>query len=442
MPNNHTILEKMTWAAERQTTRVEDRAYSLLGLFDVYMPLLYGEGERAFRRLQLEIMAVSNDTSIFAWCGDADPSIGMLARAPQSFTGRFRLIGRPELETAEEPIHKMIADGEDGGGTGHSSFIRPYSLSKLAIASLLILRPWTLNYFFVRLGTWLYDNNGELERFEIGYFLERPSNKKTFHRVNLDGYSCAMIPIPERRPDFPSPFAQWKSKIEVEIEQTPLRNVRTRLDLIPELDAYLSNKPRTVRQVTAGMHHFNGTRLQLRKAWSSPPKVRRRGRKDESWGPSLCLWYSSSQKKPDFVLHFGWDIHKKPAIFVTKPVSDEREGRQRASCKEFLEIDHICCETECVTLKPTTSRQSKLASLSPASKSTASIQQSNAEPAGLTKKIDIKDVMLICIFEREDAYTVRFDFGIRSDFISKDHVPTSWRISPQKYRDEQRRITE
>jgi len=61
VPNDHTILEKMTWAAERQTTRVEDRAYSLLGLFDVHMPLLYGEGERAFRRLQLEIMVMTTD---------------------------------------------------------------------------------------------------------------------------------------------------------------------------------------------------------------------------------------------------------------------------------------------------------------------------------------------------------------------------------------------
>jgi hypothetical protein len=40
----------------RDTTREEDKAYSLLGIFDVHMPLLYGEGEkRAFRRLQEEI---------------------------------------------------------------------------------------------------------------------------------------------------------------------------------------------------------------------------------------------------------------------------------------------------------------------------------------------------------------------------------------------------
>ncbi|KAI6118054.1 heterokaryon incompatibility protein-domain-containing protein [Pisolithus sp. B1] len=62
-----SIAQIMSWAAHRQTTRVEDRAYSLMGLFGVSMPMLYGEGEKAFQRLQLEIMQVSNDQSIFAW---------------------------------------------------------------------------------------------------------------------------------------------------------------------------------------------------------------------------------------------------------------------------------------------------------------------------------------------------------------------------------------
>lgn len=46
----------MSWACDRETTRVEDRAYSLLGLFNVNRPMLYGEGEKAFYRLQCEIL--------------------------------------------------------------------------------------------------------------------------------------------------------------------------------------------------------------------------------------------------------------------------------------------------------------------------------------------------------------------------------------------------
>ncbi|KAH9936836.1 HET-domain-containing protein [Epithele typhae] len=62
-----SVAERMSWAASRTTTRVEDEAYCLLGLFDVKMPPLYGEGRQAFYRLQLELSRHSIDTSLFAW---------------------------------------------------------------------------------------------------------------------------------------------------------------------------------------------------------------------------------------------------------------------------------------------------------------------------------------------------------------------------------------
>lgn len=58
---------KMSWAAKRQTKKLEDKAYCLLGIFGISMPLLYGEGERAFRRIQEEIVRRTGDLSIFAW---------------------------------------------------------------------------------------------------------------------------------------------------------------------------------------------------------------------------------------------------------------------------------------------------------------------------------------------------------------------------------------
>lgn len=59
---------RMTWAHDRETTRGEDLAYCLMGLFDVNMPLLYGEGEeKAFTRLQREIITARSDQSILAW---------------------------------------------------------------------------------------------------------------------------------------------------------------------------------------------------------------------------------------------------------------------------------------------------------------------------------------------------------------------------------------
>lgn len=63
-----SISMRMSWAADRRATRAEDIAYSLLGIFDVNMPLLYGEGKfKAFWRLQEEIMKVSEDETLFAW---------------------------------------------------------------------------------------------------------------------------------------------------------------------------------------------------------------------------------------------------------------------------------------------------------------------------------------------------------------------------------------
>ena len=62
-----SVAQRLSWAADRETTRVEDQAYSLLGIFDINMPTLYGEGDRAFRRLQEEIMQRVPDQSLFAW---------------------------------------------------------------------------------------------------------------------------------------------------------------------------------------------------------------------------------------------------------------------------------------------------------------------------------------------------------------------------------------
>ncbi|KAK3377271.1 ankyrin repeat-containing domain protein [Lasiosphaeria ovina] len=79
-----SIAQKMSWAAGRQTTRAEDTAYCLMGLFGVNMPLLYGEGERAFLRLQEEIIKISDDHSILAW-QSRDNRGGLLATGPAAF---------------------------------------------------------------------------------------------------------------------------------------------------------------------------------------------------------------------------------------------------------------------------------------------------------------------------------------------------------------------
>lgn len=83
-----SIALRMSWACDRETSRKEDIAYCLMGLFDVNMPMLYGEGEKAFIRLQEEIMKHSDDQSLFSWVdldAPADSHCGLLANSPDKF---------------------------------------------------------------------------------------------------------------------------------------------------------------------------------------------------------------------------------------------------------------------------------------------------------------------------------------------------------------------
>lgn len=62
--DSFSIDDRLSWSSRRQTTHKEDRAYSLLGMFDVFMPLIYGEGEEnAFRRLKRKIEKAMRDAS-------------------------------------------------------------------------------------------------------------------------------------------------------------------------------------------------------------------------------------------------------------------------------------------------------------------------------------------------------------------------------------------
>ncbi|KAI1258940.1 HET-domain-containing protein [Xylariaceae sp. FL1019] len=138
-----SVAKKMSWASNRETTRPEDMAYGLLGLFDINMPLMYGEGEtKAFIRLQKKIMKQQpDDHSLFAWGTPVErfsnelsleeaarlpqivvgprlvspqPLLGLLASSPREFShsgnfapvswsGAFYLIRRPNMQPASYP---------------------------------------------------------------------------------------------------------------------------------------------------------------------------------------------------------------------------------------------------------------------------------------------------------------------------------------------------
>lgn len=92
---DYSVAQRFSWSSRRRTTRVEDAAYCLLGLMQVSIPLLYGEGENAFIRLQKEIIKTSADQSIFCWASHsrlephenvlASKMTGILAASPALF---------------------------------------------------------------------------------------------------------------------------------------------------------------------------------------------------------------------------------------------------------------------------------------------------------------------------------------------------------------------
>ncbi|SCO43850.1 uncharacterized protein FFMR_07255 [Fusarium fujikuroi] len=105
-----SVAKRMSWASRRKTKRQEDIVYCLMGTFDVNMPLIYGEGNRAFIRLQEEILKRSNDESIFAWSNqdsnrpfgihqtnsELGKHCGLVAKSPRYLSGSAAIIAVPE----------------------------------------------------------------------------------------------------------------------------------------------------------------------------------------------------------------------------------------------------------------------------------------------------------------------------------------------------------
>ncbi|KAF4428771.1 beta transducin [Fusarium acutatum] len=101
-----SVAQRMSWASKRKTKREEDIAYCLLGIFNVTMPMIYGEGHKAFERLQLKIMEQTTDDSILAWGvkvqgmefesqtgpSDYSTSAGMFAKSPMDFAKCGRIV--------------------------------------------------------------------------------------------------------------------------------------------------------------------------------------------------------------------------------------------------------------------------------------------------------------------------------------------------------------
>ncbi|RPD53413.1 HET-domain-containing protein [Lentinus tigrinus ALCF2SS1-7] len=119
-----SVARRMSWASRRQTTRPEDEAYCLMGIFGINMATLYGEGTDAFRRLQEEIMRSCSDQSLFAWGETFGPEV-------MSHVGLVR--------DAQEPGNFLFAPSPaEFRHAANMSPISPGQAMKLASASCSI----------------------------------------------------------------------------------------------------------------------------------------------------------------------------------------------------------------------------------------------------------------------------------------------------------------
>ncbi|KAK5209383.1 hypothetical protein LTR41_004919 [Exophiala xenobiotica] len=158
-----SVAQRMSWASKRVTTRTEDTAYCLMGLFDISMPMLYGEGHKAFRRLQEEIIRTTDDHSIFAWSGDGDGPHDLLASSPACFSGCADIM--------------RFGTGRNGGQPEH------FSLTNVGLSiSLPVIRQ--------NMGTYValldcVESSGDC--FFIGIFLQWNGHRNLFFRTSSSG---------------------------------------------------------------------------------------------------------------------------------------------------------------------------------------------------------------------------------------------------------------
>lgn len=110
--DSFSAAERLSWASHRNVTREEDEAYSLLGLFDVNMPLLYGEGrEKAFFRLQEAIYNATADHSMFLFRHSQHKyDQPLLANSPTSFCDKLNCILCSSREGRNSPSSFLYRD--------------------------------------------------------------------------------------------------------------------------------------------------------------------------------------------------------------------------------------------------------------------------------------------------------------------------------------------
>lgn len=160
------VAKKMSWAARRQTTREEDIAYCLLGVFDVNMSLIYGEGQKAFMRLQEKILSKTNDLTLFAWTAQDQSRPGYVGMEEQGWWGYRGVLARSPVEFMHcRDVAKGYSRDNDMDLNGE------FALTNAGLRISTYLARGPLDDYIMYVGSCLVGNG--LETRKIGIHLDK-----------------------------------------------------------------------------------------------------------------------------------------------------------------------------------------------------------------------------------------------------------------------------
>lgn len=307
-PSAYSVAQRMSWAARRVATRPEDVAYSLMGFFKVNMPMLYGEGDQAFARLQDEIVRQSDDHTIFAWSHSRDPndglnkprSSGLFASSPVNFHNCGSIIKTPPLLDSEE-----------------------YSVTNVGLSIRLPLIPWDMELYCAVLNCTVVG----AEDHRLAIFLRQLPQRRQYARVEYkdeDGVLKSTILIHKSFIDkIPEQLRQSKVLVRKDAQSSKKSLglygfwIQT---LEPPCGAHILEFRRRPRGGT-----YVANRRRLRDEYVRMPRG--------SSGTACSIIFGSSSQSRLTLMKFGFDKDFVPIIFLAW------RGSKCSPCRETSQLD-------------------------------------------------------------------------------------------------------
>lgn len=331
---DYSIAERMSWASSRVTTREEDIAYCLLGIFNINMPMLYGEGVGAFRRLQEEIVNISNDMSILIWSGSPATGLEIFAQSPSCFK-----MPDPDIEDIwrmREIFGRLpLAEGFtlNNAGLSLTLAVEPYSplvlvayLQDIDVTDIADIanssRPRTISSTrtrptFAHSSVW------------VGMLLKKAPGEKTFRRIIINGENW----IVQEAEQVKQRAALWMSRLRISRDRilyTNLSTIRIRL-LCPQDHFSLFQRVNGMLSVSEGWE-------ELTYDDATPGKYTEfRVEPLDVAGFNCCMTLTNRQDET-LTIFLGFDLDARPLCFMRLLKSKEKNPFISADNRSLLKF--------------------------------------------------------------------------------------------------------